>query len=113
MLMAVESERLAQPVQVLDSSGEPVVVRVAEWSPAAPALVVVHELELVRPRVQGSHVGAPESGGAVEHDERGALADDGARDLDVSDGNGFTGDVHDGLLECVDLRQVRCGDRKP
>ena len=100
MLTASNPSATRKPVQVLDSVGEPVVVHVAERSAAAPALVVVHELKLVCPRVQGPHVSAAETGSAVEHDEGDALTDNGASDLDVPDGNSLARDVHDGLLRC-------------
>jgi hypothetical protein len=44
----------------------------------------------------------------MHYDKRGAVADHGAGDLDVADGNGLAGDSHDGLRVSVGE-----GDRRP
>ena len=105
-LDASQAQALTEPLEVLDPTGERHALHVAHRGVPAAALVVVDELELLAPGVERPHVGAAQPNGTVQDDERCALADDGAGDLDVAHGNGLADGVAYGLLGRTVSRSV-------
>ena len=97
-LDASQAQAPTQPLEVLDPTAERNALHVAHPSVPAAALVVVDELDLVAPWIERPHVGAAQPDGTVQDEERCALADDGAGDLDVTHGNGLADGLHEDLL---------------
>ena len=97
-LDASQAQVFTEAFEVLDPAGERHALHVAHRSVPAAALVVVDELDFVAPGIERPHVGAAQPDGTVQDEERCALADDGAGDLDVTHGNGLAGGLHEDLL---------------
>ena len=101
-----QAQALSEALEILDPTGERHTLHVAHRGVPAAALVVVDELKLIAPGVERPHVGAAQPDGTVQDDERCALADDGAGDLDVAHGDGLAVGSHDGLLGRTVSRSV-------